>query len=654
MQASLQLVLPSAISNTQTPPLRWPRHFPVVASRPNNTDVLWPDVGIACHANKGASLTFHIAFSSMRPYPARTQYAGKITAGHIGTVVALNGWVATRRDLGGLIFIDLRDHTGIVQLVFSPQYLPELMERASELRSEFVIAVSGHVRRRENPNHHLPTGEIEIYVDELVILNRSDVPPFEIGHRETINEELRLKYRYLDLRDPELQRIMRLRNQVYQVTHHYFSEQGFVEIETPMLVRSTPEGARDYIVPSRVHPGSVYALPQSPQIYKQLLMVAGFDRYMQIAKCMRDEDLRADRQPEFTQLDLEMSFVEQEDVLQMVEGYLARLWKEVKGVELPLPLRRMTYREAMSRFGSDKPDTRFGLELQELNDLVSDTEFAVFRSALESNGSITGINFVGGASYSRKQIDELTEHAKRYGAKGLVWLKVTSDDMEGSAAKFLSQTHKAALKERMGAAAGDMLLIVADAWNTAHTVCGALRLEVARREKMIPKHIDDLLYIVDFPMFESIDPETGMPVPAHHPFTSYKREDEHMLESTPLAVRANAYDLVINGYELASGSIRIHDRDTQAKVFKLIGLDEEEARKKFGFLLDAFRYGAPPHGGMAPGIDRLIMILAGTDNIRDVVAFPKTMRASSLMDEAPSPVADDQLKVLGLQIRQSS
>jgi len=585
----------------------------------------------------------------MRAYPARTHYAGTLSPAHIGTSVSLNGWVASRRDLGGLIFIDLRDHTGIAQVVFSPQHVAELMDRAGELRSEYVVAVTGEVRRRERPNALLPTGEVEIYCTELVILNRADTPPFEIGKRDQVGEELRLKYRYLDLRDPDMQRIIRLRSQVYQVTHQYFSENGFVEIETPMLVRSTPEGARDYLVPSRVHPGKFYALPQSPQIYKQLLMVAGYDRYMQIAKCMRDEDLRADRQPEFTQLDLEMAFAEQEDVLQMIEGYLVRIWKEVKGVDLPTPLLRMPYAEAMSRYGSDKPDVRFNLEIEQASDLFGATEFSVFKGALDNGGAVSGLNVIGGGAYSRKQIDELTEVAKRYGAKGLVWLKLTADDMEGGSAKFLSPGEKAALRERFQAGEGDLILLVADGWRTTHTVLGALRLEIGRREKMIPQNVDAPLFVVDFPMFER-DEETGGITPAHHPFTSYKREDEEFLESDPLKVRANAYDLVINGYELASGSIRIHDREMQAKIFSYIGLSAEEAEKKFGFLLEAFRYGAPPHGGIAPGIDRLVMILAGTDNIRDVIAFPKTTSAASLMDEAPSATSNEQLRSLYLRL----
>jgi len=584
-------------------------------------------------------------------YPKRTHYAGALTASPIGKTVTLNGWVATRRDLGGLIFVDVRDHTGIAQVVFSPQHVPALMEQAAELRNEFVIAVTGEVRRRERPNPNLPTGSIEIYATELVILNRADTPPFEVGNRAAASEELRLKYRYLELRDPELQRILRIRNQVYKVTHDFFAENGFVEIETPMMVRATPEGARDYLVPSRVHPGSFYALPQSPQIYKQLLMVAGFDRYVQIAKCMRDEDLRADRQPEFTQIDIEMSFVDQEDVLTLVEQFLVRVWKDVKGIDLELPLARMPYAEAMRRYGSDKPDTRFAMELVDAGDLLGASEFAVFKGALGSGGAVIGLNFRGGAHYSRKLIDELTEHVKRYRAKGLVWLKVTADDMEGGSAKFLSSEEKSALRTRMEAGEGDMLLLVADETYTAQTALGQLRLEIARRENLIPKNVDAPLFIVDFPMFEpELNATTGQPVPAHHPFTSVKPEDMELLDTDPLRARANAYDLVINGYELASGSIRIHDREMQSKIFALIGLSEEEARRKFGFLLDAFRYGAPPHGGIAPGLDRLIMILAGTDNIRDVIAFPKTASAASLMDETPSPADAQALAALHIRV----
>lgn len=559
-----------------------------------------------------------------------------------------------RRDLGGMIFIDIRDRYGITQAIFEPTTHPEAAELARELRSEYVVAVRGTVRMRENPNTKLPTGLIEVLVEELQIVNRAELPPFEISDDTAVNEEMRLRYRYLDMRRSRLQNILMLRHRVMQIVRTYFDEHGFVEIETPVLMKSTPEGARDYLVPSRLHNGKFYALPQSPQIYKQLLMVSGFDRYIQIVKCFRDEDLRADRQPEFTQIDLEMSFVTQEDVLSITEGMLARVWKEVKGVDIQLPLPRMTYMEAMTRFGTDKPDTRFGLELSNLSDIFASTEFSVLRSALDAGNTVAGINFTGGASYSRKLIDELTEHVRTYGAKGLVWLKVTATDIEGGSAKFLSEHEKAALRERFDAQEGDMLLIVADQWRTCHVALGALRLEIARREQLIQRDRDDLLFIVDFPMFEFIDSETGKPVPAHHPFTSVRPEDAHLLDTDPMKARANCYDLVINGYELASGSIRIYDRAMQSKIFDLIGLTEEEAQRKFGFLLDAFRYGAPPHGGIAPGLDRLVMILAGTDNIRDVIAFPKTTSALSLMDNAPSEVAEAQLRELGISIVKKS
>lgn len=580
----------------------------------------------------------------------RTVTCGELRPEHVGQTVVLNGWVHSRRDLGGMAFIDMRDRYGITQFVVEPTVHADVAARARELRSEFVVAVRGTVRMRENPNPNIPTGLIEVVADELQILNRAELPPFDVGDDGPVNEELRLKYRYLDLRRPWMQRIFMIRHQVMQIVHTYFAEHDFVEIETPVLMKSTPEGARDYLVPSRLHHGKFYALPQSPQIYKQLLMVSGFDRYVQIVKCFRDEDLRADRQPEFTQIDLEMSFVTQEDVLSITEGMLARIWKEVKGIDLPLPLPRMTYRDAMTRYGTDKPDTRFGLELHELGDIFTATEFGVLKTVLASGGSVAGLNFSGGASYSRKQIDELTEHVRTYGAKGLVWLKVSATDLEGGSAKFLSEQEKTALRERFAAREGDMLLIVADEWHTGHVALGALRNEIARRERLIPKGTDHLLFIVDFPMFETIDPETGKPVPAHHPFTSVLPEDEHLLATEPLKARANCYDLVINGYEVASGSIRIHDRAMQEKIFDLIGLTEEEAAQKFGFLLDAFRYGAPPHGGIAPGLDRLVMILAGTDNIRDVIAFPKTTSALSLMDNAPSGVAERQLRELGLQL----
>jgi len=585
----------------------------------------------------------------MAHYPKRTHHAGQISAAEIGATLTLNGWVQGRRDLGGLVFIDLRDHTGLLQVVFSPQHAPGLMERAGELRSEYVVAVRGELRRRERENPNMPTGEVELYASELVIINRAETPPFEIGARENVNEETRLKYRYLDLRDPELQRIMRLRNEVYQSTHRYFAHNGFIEVETPIMVKSTPEGARDYLVPSRIYPGSFYALPQSPQIYKQILMIGGSDRYVQIAKCFRDEDLRADRQPEFTQIDFEMSFVEQEDVLDVAERYIVQLWRDTKGIDLPRPFPRLTYAEVMERYGSDKPDTRFGMELRDCGSLFSATAFTVLRTALDEGGVVVGINAEGCGSYSRKQIDELTDHAKRYGARGLVWLKVTAEDLEGGSAKFLGDAEKTALRERLGAKEGDLLLLVAGAPDRSRTAMGAIRLEVARRENRIPRGEDAPLFIIDFPMFEPGE-EPGSIVPVHHPFTSWKPEDEHLIDTEPLRVRANCYDLVINGYEIGSGSIRIHEQEKQARIFQLLGLSDEEARTKFGFLLEAFRYGAPPHGGYGLGLDRIVMILAGTENIRDVVAFPKTTSAASLMDETPSPVAEDQLRYLGLRI----
>ena len=588
----------------------------------------------------------------MNAFAHRTAYAGILDEASIGSTVTLNGWVSGRRDLGGLIFIDVRDHTGIAQVVFSPQHAPQLMDNASELRDEFVIAVTGEVRRRENPNRDLPTGMVEVYAESFAILNRSEVPPFDVVDRTRSSEELRLKHRYLELRSPALQRTLRIRNAVYQVVHGYFAANGFVEIETPLLIRATPEGARDYVVPSRVHPGKFFALPQSPQIYKQILMIAGFDRYVQIAKCLRDEDLRADRQPEFTQIDMEMAFVEQEDVLRISEGFIAALWKEIHGVELPLPFDRLTYRQAMTRYGSDKPDRRFGMELKGCNDIFQRSEFGVFSKVLEFNGAIAGICLPGGSGYSRKIIDELTEHVKRYGAKGLVWLKVSPEGLEGGSAKHLTDDEVNRLIERFDAREGDIIFLVADTWYTAHHALGELRLEVARREAMIPADVDDFLFVVDFPMFEELHPLTGKPVPAHHPFTSFREEDRPKLESEPMEVRANAYDLVINGYEAAGGSIRMHDTRDQYLVLDRIGLSEDEAREKFGFLLDALQYGAPPHGGIAFGLDRLVMILAGTSNIRDVIAFPKTTSAMSLMDRAPSPIDALQLQELGINLRE--
>lgn len=583
-------------------------------------------------------------------YPKRTHFAGTLTKTNIGETVTLNGWVAVRRDLGGLIFADVRDYTGITQVVFSPQYSPQLSELASELRHEYVVAIKGEVRQREQINKNIFTGEIEIYCSELVIINKSEPTPIDVGKRDSTNEELLLKYRYIDLREKKLQDILRMRNNVYQITHKYFAENNFVEVETPILVKSTPEGARDYLVPSRIHHGKFYALPQSPQIYKQILMVSGIDRYVQITKCFRDEDLRADRQPEFTQIDFEMSFVDQEDVLQITEKYIAKVWQEIKGVEMKVPFMRMPYNEAMNRYGSDKPDIRFQMEIQDLTDLFINTEFNVFKKIFEFNGTIRGINFKGGAKYSRKQIDEIIDYAKKYGAGGLIWLKVNEEGFEGSNAKFVSKDESKNLIEKFNATMGDMILIVAEKKQIALNSIGQVRLEIAKREGIINKNENAPLFIIDFPMFEP--DENNLPVPVHHAFTSYKKEDEHLLDINPFEVRANCYDLVINGYEIGSGSIRIFDKVTQSKIFDMMGLTIEEANTKFGFLLEAFRYGAPPHGGYGLGLDRMIMLLAGTENIRDVIAFPKTTSASSLMDETPSLVDEDLLKIIGIKLLQ--
>ena len=591
----------------------------------------------------------------MQTFPKRTAHAGNLGESSIGTTVTLNGWVMGRRDLGGLIFIDLRDHTGFAQVVFSPQHAPALLDEASELRDEFVISVSGEVRERENRNDNVPTGAVEVYADQLSLLNRSEVPPFDVMDRGRSSEELRLRHRYLELRNPTLQNALRIRNQIYQTVHNYFAAHQFVEVETPLLIRATPEGARDYVVPSRVHPGKFFALPQSPQIYKQILMIAGYDRYVQIAKCLRDEDLRADRQPEFTQIDLEMAFVDQNDVLEIAEGFIVQLWSDVLGMEIDRSFDRITYRQAMARYGSDKPDRRFGMELVGCDDIFAGTEFVPFAKTLEFQGSIVGINLKGGAgNYSRKVIDELTDHVKRYGAGGLAWTKRNDGVFSGGIGGKLTEEESARLVERLVVEDGDIIFIVSDTWKTAHTALGELRLELARRENLIPADTFDFLFVVDFPMFEELHPLTGKPVPAHHPFTSYRAEDAGLLEESPMEVRANAYDLVINGYEAAGGSIRIHDTETQGRVLDLIGLSEEEAQEKFGFLLDALTFGAPPHGGIAFGLDRLAMILAGTTNIRDVIAFPKTTSATSLMDKAPSMIDPLQLKELGIDITEIS
>ncbi len=584
----------------------------------------------------------------------RTDYCGTLRAADIGREVTVCGWVQKQRDLGALIFVDLRDRTGILQLAFTESTDPAVMEKAGTLRSEYVVAAKGVLRERAAKNSEIPTGDVELEVSELRILGLSDTPPFEIVENSQTAELTRLKYRYLDLRRPDLQKNILLRHRLTKLTRDYFDENGFIEIETPMLIRSTPEGARDFLVPSRLHKGSFYALPQSPQLYKQLSMVAGFDRYMQIARCFRDEDLRADRQPEFTQIDLEMSFVDMEDVLEIGEGYMRRVFREMLGIELTTPLPRLTYREAMERYGSDKPDTRYGLELVDLTDIARETEFAVFRAAVEAGGTVRGINVKGAASrLSRKEMDKLTEFVRGIGAKGLAWARLNADGTAASFSKFLTTEQMQALCGKMQAETGDALLIVADANEAlALSVLGALRQEVAAKLDLVPKDRFDLLWITEFPFFE-YDAETGEYVAMHHPFTAPMDECLDYLETDKARVRAKAYDLVLNGIELSSGSIRITNPQLQSRIFSLLGLSDEEAKEKFGFLLDAFRYGAPPHGGMGIGLDRLCMQLLGCASLRDVVAFPKVQNASEPMTECPSPVDEMQLAELGLAAKET-
>ena len=584
----------------------------------------------------------------------RTDYCGTLRASDIGREVTVCGWVQKQRDLGALIFVDLRDRTGILQLAFTESTDPAVMEKAGTLRSEYVVAAKGVLRERAAKNSEIPTGDVELEVSELRILGLSDTPPFEIVENSQTAELTRLKYRYLDLRRPDLQKNILMRHRLTKLTRDYFDENGFIEIETPMLIRSTPEGARDFLVPSRLHKGSFYALPQSPQLYKQLSMVAGFDRYMQIARCFRDEDLRADRQPEFTQIDLEMSFVDMEDVLEIGEGYIRRVFREMLGIELTTPLPRLTYREAMERYGSDKPDTRYRLELVDLTDIARETEFAVFRAAVEAGGTVRGINVKGAASrLSRKEMDKLTEFVRGIGAKGLAWARLNADGTAASFSKFLTAEQMQALCGKMQAETGDALLIVADANEAlALSVLGALRQEVAAKLDLVPKDRFDLLWITEFPFFE-YDAETGEYVAMHHPFTAPMDECLDYLETDKARVRAKAYDLVLNGIELSSGSIRITNPQLQSRIFSLLGLSDEEAKEKFGFLLDAFRYGAPPHGGMGIGLDRLCMQLLGCASLRDVVAFPKVQNASEPMTECPSPVDEMQLAELGLAAREA-
>lgn len=584
----------------------------------------------------------------------RSHRCTEVTKAEIGSTVTLMGWVQKSRNKGGIVFVDLRDRSGIMQIIFENGEIDEQgFEKAGRLRSEFVIAVKGHVEARSgavNPN--LLTGEIEVRATELRILSEAETPPFPIEENSKTRDEVRLKYRYLDLRRPDLQRNMMLRSQVSTLVRQFLAKEGFLEIETPTLIKSTPEGARDYLVPSRVHPGSFYALPQSPQIFKQLLMCSGYDRYFQLARCYRDEDLRADRQPEFTQIDMELSFVDVEDVLDVNERMLAFLFKEVLGVEVQLPIQRMTWIEAMNRFGSDKPDLRFGMELTDVSEVVKDCEFVVFKNALEQGGSVRGINAKGQGTMPRKKIDKLVEFAKGYGAKGLAYIAIGEDGaVKSSFAKFMKEEEMAALIKAMDGQNGDLLLFAADKTKLVWDVLGALRLELAKQMELLDKNEYRFVWITEFPLLEWSEEEERF-MAMHHPFTMPMEEDLQYLDTDPGRVRAKAYDIVLNGNEIGGGSVRIFQDDIQSKMFEVIGFTLEEAQKQFGFLLDAFKYGVPPHAGLAYGLDRLVMLMAKVDSIREVIAFPKVKDASCLMSEAPDVVDEKQLEELGISIRE--
>lgn len=580
----------------------------------------------------------------------RTHYCGTLTKDEIGNEVVVCGWVQRQRDLGALIFVDLRDRTGIVQLAFDDSTDREIFDKAFALRSEFVVMAKGVVRMRSSINTEIATGEIEVEVNELKVLGESKTPPFEIVENSNAKEDLRLKYRYLDLRRADLQKNILMRHKIAKVTRDYFDENGFIELETPTLIKSTPEGARDYLVPSRIHKGSFFALPQSPQMYKQLLMLSGFDRYMQLARCYRDEDLRADRQPEFTQIDLEMSFVEREDIFAIAEGYVKRLFNDVLGVNIATPLPRMRYDDAMNDYGSDKPDTRFEMKIKDISDIVENCGFGVFADTVKNGGTVRAITAKNAVSvYTRKEIDKLTEEAKGIGAKGLAFIRWVEDTPTCSFAKFMTDDEMSAILERTGAEKGDVVFIVADKKSLTLSVLGALRLTVAKRLDIIPENQYNFLWITEFPFFE-YNEETNNWDAMHHPFTAPLDECIQYLETNPEKVYANAYDLVLNGVELSSGSIRITDPELQTQMFRALGLSDEEAEQKFGFLTGAFRYGAPPHGGMGIGLDRLCMIMTGSDSLRDVIAFPKVATSAELMSGAPGPVDDIQLKDLSIAI----
>ena len=580
----------------------------------------------------------------------RTHMCGELRKEQIGENVTLNGWIAKQRNLGGLIFCDVRDKTGITQVVFNDSVPQELFDRADSLRSEYVVGVKGVVAERESKNPELPTGDIEILAEDLVIYSEAETPPIYIKDDDNVDDNLRLKYRYLDLRKKKMQDNLLFRAKLTNIARSYFAECGFTDVETPMLIKSTPEGARDYLVPSRVNQGRFYALPQSPQTFKQLLMVGGTDRYFQIVKCFRDEDLRADRQPEFTQIDLEMSFVDVDDVIGIQEGFMKRVFREMKGIELETPFPRLTWQEAMDRFGSDKPDTRFGFELQDITELVKDCEFKVFNDAVAAGGSVRGICVSGGAPvYTRKKIDKLTEAIKSYGAKGMVWMKVTADGVSSSVNKFFTPEQLKEIADHMGAKADDLILIVSDRNKVVWDALGFLRRHIAGELGLLDDEQYNFLWVVDFPLFEYDEKEDRWSA-MHHPFTSPKAEDAELLKTDPHSCRANAYDIVLNGVELGGGSIRIHDRGMQEDMFRALNMSDEEISEKFGFLVEAFRYGTPPHGGLAYGLDRLVMLLTGEKSIREVIAFPKNQAAQCMVSEAPGTVDAQQLEELGIAL----
>ncbi|GJF60283.1 aspartate--tRNA ligase [Staphylococcus argenteus] len=584
----------------------------------------------------------------------RTTYCGLVTEALLGQEITLKGWVNNRRDLGGLIFVDLRDREGIVQIVFNPAFSEEALKIAETVRSEYVVEVKGTVTKRdaETVNPKIKTGQVEVQVSNIKVINKSETPPFSINEENVnVDENIRLKYRYLDLRRQELAQTFKMRHQITRSIRQYLDDEGFFDIETPVLTKSTPEGARDYLVPSRVHDGEFYALPQSPQLFKQLLMISGFDKYYQIVKCFRDEDLRADRQPEFTQVDIEMSFVDQEDVMLMGEEMLKKVVKEVKGVEINDAFPRMTYKEAMRRFGSDKPDTRFDMELIDVSQLGRDMDFKVFRDTVENNGEIKAIVAKGATEqYTRKDMDALTEFVNIYGAKGLAWVKVVEEGLTGPIGRFFEAENVETLRSLTGAEAGDLVMFVADKPNVVAQSLGALRVKLAKELGLIDESKLNFLWVTDWPLLE-YDEDAKRYVAAHHPFTSPKEADIAKLDSAPEKAEANAYDIVLNGYELGGGSIRIHDGELQQKMFEVLGFTKEQAQEQFGFLLDAFKYGAPPHGGIALGLDRLVMLLTNRTNLRDTIAFPKTASATCLLTNAPGEVSDKQLEELSLRIR---